>query len=243
MKKLIWLCVALCVVFCACNRKDPPVTTQTAVTTDPVVTTTQTAEPSSALSFATETVVPSLGKGVAVSYEVLTTGDADLDALLKKAAETEFARYIPNASSVASDGGSADYTAKMTSFYADETVICATFAGEYSLFYEDSIGSGESGEVFYTVLADPTAKKLLTAADIVSDFDKLKAAFVDGKFTAFGAPPYAENLAQYRTEYGIYPYVSLDADHFYLFITESGMDGYTTEYSIARADASDFLKY
>ena len=242
MKKLVWISLVLCVLLCAC-KKDPPVTTDTVITTDPTVMTVQPTEQPIELSFAAETVAPSLGKGVAVSYEVLTTGNADLDALFAKAAEAEFARYIPNASSVSADGGSVDYTVEMTSFYADETVICASFAGAYSRFYEDSFGSEEGGDVFYTVLVDPVANKLLTAVDIVSDFEKLKTAFNDGKFTAFGAEPYADDLSQYRTEYGIYPYVSLDADSFYLFITESGMDGYTTQYSISRADASDFLKY
>lgn len=243
MKKLVWLCAALCVVFCACHRNDPPVTTDETVTTDPAVTTAQTTERAAELFFAAKTVSPSLGKGVAVSYEVLTTGDADLDELVKKAAETEFARYIPNASSVSANGGSADYDVKMESFYADETLICASFSGSYSLFYEDSMGAEESGDVFYTVLVDPKAKKLLSSADIVSDFGKLKEMFAEGKFAAFGTPPYADDLSQYRTEYGIYPYVSLDADNFYLYISEDGMDGYTTQYSIPRSDASDFLKY
>ncbi len=244
MKKFLWLCAVLCAVLCACGRKTPAVTTDVPVTTEDntsAVTTTGAQPPE--LSFTTQNVTPSLGRGIAVSYAVLQTGDADLDALFRKAAESEFARYIPNASSIASDGGSAEYTAEMTSFYADDTVICATFSGEYALFYEDSTGFEESGDVFYTVLVDPAAKKLLTTADIVGDFAALQAAFADGKFTAFGAPPYADDLSQYRTEYGIYPYVSLDADYFYLFITESGMDGYTTEYSISRADADDFLKY
>ncbi|MBQ5390013.1 MAG: hypothetical protein IIU58_03815 [Clostridia bacterium] len=249
MKKLVWISLALCVLLCACDRKDPPVTTDRVVTTDPVVTTTavQTTEPPATepieLSFAVKTVSPALGKGMAVKYEVLTTGDADLDALFEKAAQAEFANHIPNASSVSSNGGSADYEVTMESFYADETIISAAFVGQYSLFYEDSSGMEEGGEVLYTVLVDPVAKKLLTSADIVSDFGKLKDAFTSGKFASYGVPPFADDLSQYRIEYGIYPYVSMDADNFYLYIAESGMGEYTTMYSIPRADAADFLKY
>ena len=243
MKKIIWLCLAVCLLLCACKKTDPPVTTDAVTTPDCTVKTTEQSTVTEPLEtvYAVEKVSPALGEGVAVNYEVLTTEDADLDELLKKAAEAEFSRYIPNASSVADNGGSADYTVELTRFYADETLICATFEGSYSLYYADGAGSEESGDVFYTLLIDPVTKKMLSSADIVRDFAGLKAAFADGKFAAFGAAPYAENIAQYRTEYGIYPYVALDADYFYLYITESGMNEYTTEYSISRADANDFL--
>lgn len=244
MKKLFWICLALSVVLGAC-QKTPVVTTAEATTvttprvtvqtTEPIVT--QPIEP----EFTIVTVSPNLGAGVAVSYEVLKTGDEALDDLLAKAAATEFARHIPNASSVSANGGSADYYVKMTGCYADDSIIAAIFGGEYSLFFEDGSGAEENGDVFYTVLIDPTEKKLLDSADIVSDFDKLKQAFADGKFAAFGIPPYAEDLTQYRTEYGIYPYVSFDADNFYLYISASGMSEFTTQYSIPRVDARDFL--
>ena len=248
MKKLLLVGFLLCILLCACTRKDAPVTTGDMTTTAPADVTTQGAETTAVqpdgLSFTVRTETPSLGKGVAVQYEVLTCGDADLDELLLQVAERELARYIPNASSVSANGGSADYTVKLVRMYVDDTIVSAEFSGEYSLFYEDSFGMEESGEFVYTVLVDPKAKKLLTTADVVSDFDKLKQAYADGKFSPYG-PPYAKDLDQYQVEYGIYPYIYLDEEFFWLYITEyvDGVGNWGTTYSMPRADAADFLNY
>lgn len=248
MKKLLLVSFLLCILLCACTRKDPSVTTGDMTTIAPADVTTEGVETTAlqpdGLSFTVRTETLSLGKGVAVQYDVLTCGDAELDELLLQLAERELARYIPNASSVSANGGSADYTVKLARLYTDDTIVSAEFSGEYSLFYEDSFGMEESGSVLYTVLVDPKSKKLLTTADVVNDFAKLKQAYADGRFAPYGLP-YAKDLDQYQVEYGIYPYVYLDDGLIWLYITEyvDGIGNWGTAYSMPREEAADFLNY
>ena len=86
---------------------------------------------------------------------------------------------------------------------------------------------------------DRASGRLLSGSDIVTDFDALSAALTGGRFKP-GAPS-ADDLAQYRPEYDMYPYFRFDKENFYVGINFPGVTETNTEYSISRADAADFL--
>lgn len=248
MKKrvVLTLAVFLLLLLASCGKKPPVNTdaTQTSAPPDSSAATVETTAPfsettaSSSVSVAEyDTVQRTLKSGALdCAYEVLTVGDPETDELLYSLADEMLAVYLPNASSLEREGGSAAYTAKLSDIYLDEKLISAAFCGEYSIFTED--GGESRGEVYYTVNIDREHDKLLSAGDIVADFDKMKAALTDGSFSGI---PEVGLLSQYRPEYDIYPYVRFDADDFYVNITETGVTETNTEYSISRADASVFL--
>ena len=246
MKKTIafLLALALAAAFCACKRK--PVETSdssasgtsvteptTPATSETSATTTDTAQPPAF------DIVQRTEKSAALdaAYGILALGNAKTDAALEAYADEMFASYVPNASSLADEGGSATYAAQLAESYADETLISASFVGMYTIINED--GRETRGEVYYTVNVDRASGRLLSGGDIVTDFDALSAALTGGRF-APGAPS-ADDLAQYRPEYDMYPYFRFDADNFYVGINFPGVTETNTEYSISRADAADFL--
>lgn len=246
MKKTIafLLALALAAAFCACKKKpaetsdstpsDTVVTEPTVpATTDTSATTTDTAAPPAF------DIVERTEKSAALdaAYGILALGNAKTDAALEAYADAMFASYVPNASSLADEGGSATYAAQLAESYADETLISASFVGMYTITNED--GRETRGEVYYTVNVDRASGRLLSGGDIVTDFDALAAALTGGRF-APGAPS-ADDLAQYRPEYDMYPYFRFDKDNFYVGINFPGVTETNTEYSISRADAADFL--
>jgi len=231
MKKLLVLLLILCVALSAC-KKDVAETTD--ITTVPVTepeTTLQTTEVTTAetLPIIIDKVTPSVGDNITVEYDILTLADEETNALIEAASKAELARHIPDISMVSENGGSAEYSAEMASVYGDDKIISAIFTGSYAVYYERS---EESGDVFYTINIDPTNGKLVYSADIISDFGKLKDAFDGGRFLPSGGT--LKDLSAYN----IYPYVSLDAQSVNIYIEESGT---YTVYSIAKADAKDFI--
>lgn len=230
MKKLLFVLLALCVVLCACGKDNNGVTETTEFTGDteqyyhPVYTTKEpeeTVEPTEVTE-----VKGDYGENIDVDYEVIVLGNEEVDAILKANAELEMSKYIDNISSVAENEGTVEYDVKLEDLYRNKSIISATFYGYYSIFYP---GKEESGEVFYTVNIDPVNGKVLSTEDIVGDYDKMKASFKDA------------DLSHYNTEYGIYPYVSVDEDNFYLYVTEGENVESILEYSIPLSEA-DFLK-
>ncbi len=231
MKKLLVLFLILCVTLSAC-KKDVAETTH--ITTAPVTvpeTTIQTTEATTdeTLPIIVDKVKPSVGDNITVEYDILTLADEETNALIEAASKAELARHIPDISMVSENGGSAEYSAEMASVYGDDKIISAIFTGSYAVYYERS---EESGDVFYTINIDPTNGKLVDSADIISDFGMLKAAFDGGRFFPSGGA--LKDLSAYN----IYPYVSLDAQNVNIYIEESGT---YTAYSIAKADAKDFI--
>ena len=230
MKKTIafLLALALAAAFCACKRK--PVETSDSTPSDTVVTEPTAPAASETSATTTDTAQPPAfdtvqrtekSAALDAAYGILALGNAKSDAALEAYADEMFASYVPNASSLADEGGSATYTAQLAESYADETLISASFVG------------------MYTVNVDRASGRLLSGGDIVTDFDALSAALTGGRFTP-GAPS-AADLAQYRPEYDMYPYFRFDADNFYVGINFPGVTETNTEYSISRADAADFL--
>lgn len=245
MKKTIafLLALALAAAFCACKKK--PAETSDASASGTVVTepTVPVTSDTSATTEVTETpgydIVQRTEKSAALdaAYGILALGDAKTDAALEAYADEMFASYVPNASSLAAEGGSATYAAQLAEIYTDAKLVSASFVGMYTITSED--GRETRGEVYYTVNVDRASGRLLSGGDIVTDFDALAAALTGGRF-APGAPS-ADDLAQYRPEYDMYPYFRFDADNFYVGINFPGVTETNTEYSIARADAADFL--
>ena len=228
MKKLLFALLALCVVLCACGENNE--VTETTEFTGfvqsyyPVYTTKEpeaTVEPTEIAEVKGE-----YGENVDVNYEVIVLNDEEVDAILKANAELEISKYVENVSSVAENEGTVEYDVKLESLYRNDNIISAVFYGYYSIFYP---GKEESGEVFYTVNIDPVNGKVLSTEDIVSDYEKMKAAFTDA------------DLSHYNTEYGIYPYVSVDEKNFYLYVTDGENVDSILEYNVPLADA-DFIK-
>ena len=240
MKKLTWISLALGVLLCACNRTDLPVATEPTVTTEPDIAVVTTAEPPETKpverTLEVKAVSPALGNGVLASYEVLTTGDTDLDALLEAEAADILARYIPNASSIADLGGTAEYSVKATSIYESEKIISAVFSGSYAIYYENSEAGGD---VLYTVNIDPATNRILETPDVV-EYAKMVEAFQSGRFDV------KPDFSQYDPAYGIYPYVSLETvegnTRLGVYITKGGMYEEVLGYYISLQDATDFLK-
>ena len=228
MKKLLFVLLALCVVLCACGKDNADVTETTeftgyvqsyfpTYTKEPEVT----VEPTEIAE-----VTGDYGENIDVNYEVIVLGDAEVDEILKANAKLEMSKYIDNISSVAENEGTVEYDVKLENLYRNENIISAVFYGYYSIFYP---GKEESGEVFYTVNIDPVNGKVLATEDIVGDYEKMKAAFPEA------------DLSHYSTEYGIYPYVSVDEDSFHLHTVGGETAKDLLEYSIPLSEA-DFIK-
>lgn len=238
MKKFLWILLVPFVMLTACRRTDPPVTTEPPATVLPPVTVLTTAEPpvSTEPPFVVETVAPEYGDEMDVHYEVLITDDEELNQLLEQAGAAEMARYIPNASSVQENGGTAEYDVVMSSIYKGEEIISAVFSGRYAIYYENS---EEGGEVLYTVNIDPKTGRILTTPDII-DYEKMVEAFRSGRFDA------SPDFSPYNGAYGIYPYVSIEAvngdKRLCVYVAKSGMYEEVLGYYIPLGDASDFLK-
>lgn len=256
MKKILILSLALSLALCACGKNKPAQTTGAVTTPEPVVTIPMAATTEDiTITDAPETTAgtdmhpaytavketPEYGDGVTVEYDVLTLDDEEIDQLLKAEADAALARHIPNISSVSADGGNADYYSVMSSLYNGGNIVSAVFNGAYSVSYGTGAASESRGIVLYTVNIDKESGELLDGGDIIADFDKMTAMFETGAFTAQGAEPYASDLSQYRTEYGIYPYVSMDENNFYLYVSESGVSEFYTAYSISLEEAGEFL--
>ena len=245
MKKRVALTLAvlLLLLLMSCGKKTPAETDGTQTSALPESSDTSASTDLSAATTAPDPtpeydlVLRTLKSGALdCTYDILTLGNAETDEALAAFADEMLSYCLPNLSSLEKEGGSASYTAKLDEIYFGEALISAAFRGEYAILAED----GESrGEVYYTVNIDRESGRLLSVGDIVVDFDKLKVALTDGKFT--GGAPSADLLAQYRPEYDIYPYVRFDEDHFYVNVTETGVTETNTEYGILRTDAADFL--
>lgn len=245
MKKTIALLLAfaLAAAFCACKRKPVETSDSSASGTSVTEPTTPAASDTSATTEVSEPkdydVVQRTEKSAAldVAYGILALGDAKTDAALEAYADEMFVSYVPNASSLAAEGGSAAYAAQLAEIYTDAKLVSASFVGIYTITNED--GRETRGEVYYTVNVDRASGRLLSGGDIVTDFDALSAALTGGRFKP-GAPS-ADDLAQYRPEYDMYPYFRFDKENFYVGINFPGVTETNTEYSISRADAADFL--
>ena len=147
MKKTIafLLALALAAAFCACKRK--PVETSDSTPSDTVATepTAPATSETSATTEVSETkdydVVQRTEKSAALdaAYGILALGNAKTDAALEAYADEMFASYVPNASSLADEGGSATYTAQLAESYADETLISASFVGMYTIIHDDCL--------------------------------------------------------------------------------------------------------
>ena len=246
MKKTIafLLALALAAAFCACKRKpvetsdssasgtsvtEPttPATSETSATTEDTTT-----EPDYTFEWHME-----ITDALDCRYMVLRIGDPETDAALEALAAEMFASYVPNASSLASEGCSAVYDVRCAEDYADDKLISAFFGGTYTVTSAD--GRETNGNVYYTVHVDRASGRLLSGADFITDFDALVQALTAGKFSP--GIPSADDLAQYRPEYDIYPYCMFYKDRFAVEIVSPGVTETNTEYSISRADAADFL--
>ena len=236
MKKIFWILLVCVFAFAACGRTDPPVTTEPPETALPPVTVPTTAEPIETTAPIVTEVTHDFGVDVDVKYEVLTLEDEELNAILDARSADILTRYIPNISSIADLGGTAEYDVKLARVYRSETILSAVFSGSYAIYYENS---EERGEVLYTVNIDPVSGKLLETADIV-DYAKMVAAFQNGRFDA------SPDFSQYDPAYGISPYVAIETvdgeARLGIYVTKSGMYEEVLGYYISLGDASDFLK-
>lgn len=238
------LAVLLTLGFAACGKK-PAVTSDSGTSASDPIVTTETDAPASSDTTASAVEKPAYDlvrhstqtAALDCSYDVLTLGDAEIDAALAAFAEEIFVGYLPNASSLAEAGGSAVYTASLAEIYADDALVSASFVGSYAVTAED--GRETRGEVYYTVNVDRTSCRLLSGGDLVTDFDALADMLIGGRFSP-GALT-ADDLAQYRPEYDIYPYFRLDAEHFYVGVNFPGVTETNREYAVLRADAAEFL--
>ncbi len=230
MKKLLLLFLILCIALSSC-KKDVAETTAATTTAEPIVTTAETtvATTTASLPIVVDKVTPSVGDNITVEYDILTLEDEETNKLIEAASKAELARHIPDISMVSENGGTAEYFAEMASVYGNDKIISAVFTGSYAVYYERS---EEFGDVFYTINIDPASGNLVDSEELISDFGKLKAAFDGGKFSPAGGE--LKDLSAYK----IYPYVSLDAENVNIYIEESGT---YTAYSIALADAKDFI--
>lgn len=187
-------------------------------------------------TFVTEKANPSYGDGVDVEYDVITVGNADIDELIARAAESELKRCIPNASSINELGGTAEYDVKLSGIYRSDNIVSAVFSGRYSIYYETR---EDGGEVAYTVNIDPVTGKLLETSDIV-DYEKMVEAFESGNFDV------KPDFSQYNADYGIYPHVSLEEVDgevkLGVYIIENDIESKVFGYYIALDSAKDFLK-
>lgn len=236
MKKLFWILLVFVLAFASCRRTDPPVTTDAPATVLPPMTVQTTAEPIETAAPVVTEVTHDFGTDVDVKYEVLTLDDAELNAILDARSAEILTRYIPNISSIADLGGTAEYDVKLARMYKREKILSAVFSGRYAIYYENS---EESGEVLYTVNIDPVSGKLLETPDIV-DYAKMVEAFHSGRFDA------SPDFSQYDPAYGIYPYVAIETvdgeERLGIYVTKSGMYEEVLGYYISLGDASDFLK-
>lgn len=240
MKKLLIACVcaALLTQLFACKERSDP---NAGTSDEPASESTTTGQPLAPV-YSVETETPDLGASVQISYAVLKTGDEALDEVLLTQAKNELSKYIPNVSSIAAEGGEAQYSVTAKSVYTDERLLSAVFTGSYTVYSLGGSADETGGEVFYTVNIDLRERELLDGGDIFDDFAAFVRAFTDGKFEG-GAQDadYAALIAPYRAEYGIYPYVCFDKDYFYVNITETGVTETNTLYKIPRADTAAFL--
>lgn len=236
MKKLFWILLAFILVFAACRRTDPPTTTDAPETALPPVTVQTTEEPIETTAPIVTEVTHDFGTDVDVKYEVLTLDDAELNAILDARSAEILTRYIPNISSIADLGGTAEYDVKLARIYKSDKILSAVFSGRYAIYYENS---EESGEVLYTVNLDPVSGKLLETPDIV-DYAKMVEAFRGGRFDV------SPDFSQYDPAYGMYPYVAIETvdgeERLGVYVTRSGMYEEVLGYYVSLGDASDFLK-
>lgn len=240
MKKLLIACVCavLLTQFFACKERSDP---NAGTSGEPSSESTAAGQPLAPV-YSVETETPDLGASMQISYAVLKTGDEALDEVLLTQAKNELSKYIPNVSSIAAEGGEAQYNVTATSVYTDERLLSAVFTGSYTVYSRGGSADETSGDVFYTANIDLRERELLDGGDIFDDFAAFVQAFTDGKFEG-GAQDadYSALIAPYRAEYGIYPYVCFDKDYFYVNITETGVTETNTLYRISRADADTFL--
>lgn len=238
------LAVFLMLGFAACKKK-PAVTTDSGTYAPDSSMTTVSDTSASSDTTALEVEMPPYDlvrhsvqtAALDCTYDVLTLGNAETDAALAAFAEEIFVGYLPNASSLAEAGGSAVYTAELAEIYFEKRLVSAAFAGTYAVTAED--GRETRGEVYYTVNVDRASGRLLSGGDLVVDFDMLADMLVGGRFSP--AALSADDLAQYRPEYDIYPYFRLDAENFYVGVNFPGVAETNSEYAISRADAAAFL--
>ncbi|MBQ8837449.1 MAG: hypothetical protein IJ002_08110 [Clostridia bacterium] len=232
MKKLLLLTLALCLVLTACKKDTPAETTAeltTATSETTAETTTETTAVENTAPVVTE-IVPDYGDDVDVKYEVLTLDDEELNAILDARSASILSSYIPNISSIKELGGTAEYDVKLASIYKTDSILSAVFSGHYAIYYENS---EERGDVLYTVNLDPSSGKILETSDIVN-YEKM----VD----AFESLADAPDFSQYNAAYGIYPYVSINENEFFVYITQNGIYEEVLKYHISLDDAVDFLK-
>lgn len=234
MKRLLIVSIALTVLLCACRRTTPEETTE-AIITEPTTATVlieQTKPPVNTTFEDVKVETPDIASGVDVKYEVLEIEDEELQAILDKRSEEILARYIPNISSIAELGGTAEYNVKLESTYKSGNILSAVFSGNYAIYYENS---EEGGEVVYTVNIDTATGKILETPDIV-DYEKMVETFANGFFDI------SLDFSQYNSAYGIYPYVYLDDSRLTVCVTKSGMYEEVLRYSISYSDAADFIR-
>lgn len=168
--------------------------------------------------------------------EILGYADAELQQTVnQKAAENAYALYEKRGLMPTEDGGYA-YTAK-------EAVVLLASKDFYSIYISGVIESEAGGdpEFFaYTVNADLRTGQLLSTEDLISDYSGIAESFLDGKFQPdFGTENPEENftrqslIEQYKSEYGIYPYVYFREGQFGLVLETlqslGGCAGYLTD--------------
>ena len=131
------------------------------------------------------------------------------ETINRKAAELAFEQYRKLGRIADEDGGYV-YTAM-------EALVLLSTVDFYCVYISGTVESEAGGdpEFFaYILNADLKNARFLTTEEIVKDYEKIRKSFLDGDFLPdFGTENPEENftrqslLDQYKSEYGIYPYV------------------------------------
>lgn len=172
-------------------------------------------------------------------------GNADANELIFKAVRRRCEKALPNLSSY-EIGDMPDVTYEITSFsvtYLSDTFLSAKVAGTLT------VSLAPHPEPFvYAINVDLENLHELVSADLISDFGKIKEAFINGRFAledgdeALLAETNAEDMImQYRSEYEIYPQIWFSSDKLYLNVELVYSLGANAVYSIGLDEAKPCL--